>query len=326
MAGVEQDGHDEAASLKPPADAIYEWEILIEAPFAFDFFKLVRALFRYPEANGDRVRRLRNKTRKRYYLEILAYNISLISLILVLIPFLMLAFSYIATLPFLLLRMGVSATGPRAMAVISAIGMVATLTVPVVLFLLMIRPTAYRDNYKRSKVELFHIAIALSLFLASGTLESLIASPALRLRDEFEGSTNSTMQWTLFFADKAMNVLFANLPNKLFGPLADIRVREGGSEIALGVLRTLLLFGFVALIRLLALKLCISKKELFYGSLADLRAYLALCGKAEARAVRKVIPLPEEEVVVVRNKYRPGEESAVSTAIEGAEARVTDLQ
>lgn len=302
MAGVEPNGQPMPEPLRPVN--IYEWEILTEAPFAFDFFRLIRALFRYPEPISDRVLQQRQKTRKKYYLEILAYNLGLCGLILLMVPFLMLAFSYIATLPFLLLRVGAVTFGPKSMAAVAALGLLATLAVPVVLFLLMMRPTAYRDSYKRSKVELFHILIALSLFLASGMLEALIASPVLRLRGEFEGPVDSTMQWTVFFADKAMNVLFANTPQKLFGPLSEVKVRAGGSEVALGVLRLFLLFGFVALIRLLALKLCISKKELFYGSVAELRSYLDYCGKAEARTLRKVIPIHDDEVLVVRNKHR----------------------
>lgn len=302
MSGVANNGQPEPA---PPArDDIYEWEILIEAPFAFDFFRLLRAVFRFPTAVGGRVLRHRRTTRRGYYLGLLGYNVGLIVLILLMIPFLMLAFSYVATLPFLLIRLGASSLGERPMAAVAAVGLVATLSVPIVLFLLMLRPTAYRDYYKRSKVELFNILIALALFLASGMLEALIASPALRLRNDYQGSIDSTMQWTLFFADRSMNVLFANLPQKFFGPLSDIAIRPGRSEIALAVLRTFLLFGFVALIRLLVLKLCVSKKELFYGSLADLRSYLDYCGKAEARTLRRVIPMAEDEVLVVRNKYR----------------------
>ncbi len=301
MAGVEPNGHPEPD--QPRHDDIYEWEILIEAPFAFDFFRLIRVIFRYPEPISDQVLQQRQKTRKKYYLEILVFNLGLVGLILLMIPFLMLAFSYLATLPFLLLRVGASTFGPKAMAAVAALGLLATLSVPVVLFLMMIRPTAYRDYYKRSKIELFHILIALSLFLASGMLEELIASPVLRLRNAFEGPVESTTQWTLFFADKAMNVLFANMPQKLIGPLSEVKLRPGGSEVALGALRIFLLFGFVALIRLIALKLCISKKELFYGSVVELRSYLDYCGKAEARTLRKVIPMEEVEVLIVRNKY-----------------------
>jgi hypothetical protein len=305
MAGSEPNGLPETTLAPAPDPDSYEWELLIEAPLAFDFFRLVRALFRFPGRVSDEVLQHQRKTRKRYYLEILAYNAGLLCLIVLMIPFLMLAFSYVATLPFLSLRLASSAFGDRPMVVVSALGLVATLTVPVVLFLLMIRPTAYRDAYKRSKVELFHISIALSLFLASGMLESLIASPALRLIKNFEGPVNSTLQWTLFFADKAMNVLFANLPNKLFGPLSEIDVREDGSEVTIGMLRVLQLFGFAVFVRLMALKLCISKKELFYGTVAELKSYLDYCGKAEARTIRKVIPLPDDEVIVVRNKHRP---------------------
>jgi hypothetical protein len=306
MAGFEPNGLHETPT--PRQDDTYEWELLIEAPLAFDFFKLVRALFRFPGRVSPEVLQHQRKTRKRYYLEILAYNVGLLCLIILMIPFLMLAFSYVATLPFLLLKLGESAFGARPMVYVSGIGLVATLTVPVVLFLLMIRPEAYRDAYKRSKIEIFNISIALSLFLASGMLEGLIASPALGLIKNFEGPVRSPLQWTLFFADRAMNVLFANMPNKLFGPLSEVEVREGGSEVALGMLRVLQLFGFAVFVRLMALKLCISKKELFYGTIGELKSYLDYCGKSEARTIRKVIPITDDEVIVVRNKHRPRSE------------------
>src|SRR5262249_14404724 len=160
----------------------------------------------------------------------------------------------------------------------------------------------YRDAYKRSKVETINITWALALFLASGMLEVLIASPMLPFRREYTGSLESTPQWTLFFADKSMNVLFANLPHKFFGPISDIQIREGGSEVSLGLLRLLLIFGFVSLVRMLALKLCVSKKELFYGTEGELRGYLDYCGKAEARTIRKVIPIRDDEIIEIRTK------------------------
>lgn len=282
----------------------YEWEIHIHAPFAFDFFQIVRALFRYPGQPPVASGTGRTKSRRRYYLEVVGYNVGLLLLILLMIPFLMLAFSYVATLPFAVLRAAETAVGAGLMALISALGLMATLTIPIVLFLLMCRPNAYKDYYRKSKVDTFNILIAVSLFFAGGLLEALIASPALRLRTSFTGPVDSTLQWTLFFADRSMNVLFANLPNKIFGPLSDIRVRPGSSEIAMGFLRTLLLFGFVAALRLLALKLCFDKTELFYGTMSELTSYLDYCGKAEARTLRKVVELPDDEVLIVRNRFR----------------------
>ena len=330
--------------IEPPhRGTIYEWEILIEAPFAFDFFKLVRALFRLPSRAVATWGAGSSKTRRRYYLEVLGYNLALIGLVLLMIPFLMIAFSYVATLPFLALRVLLAPFEPKVGAIVAGAGLSGILAVPVVLFLLMFRPMAYRDVYKRSKVETYNILIALSLFLAGGLLEFLIATPALGLRDAFEeappgaieaefdpgvdlaaetagaeplavpprgyeGPTESTLQWTLFFADKSMNVLFANLPAKIFGPLSEIRPRPGASQIPLSMLRITLLFGFMVFVRLSALKLCISKKELFYGTIAELRSYLDFCGKAEARSIRRVIDLKPSEVFVVRNRF-PGQEA-----------------
>ena len=328
---------------------IYEWEILVEAPFAFDFFKLVRALFRLPGRAVASREAGAAKSRWRYYFEILAFNILLIGLIVLMVPFLMIAFSYVATLPFLALRIALAPFEAKAGAIVAVGGLVAILTLPVVLLLLMLRPTAYRDVYKRSKVETFNILIALSLFLAGGLLEFLIASPALRFRDSFEdvppgaelatvdqediapedaptpdgrdyeGPTESTLQWTLFFADKSMNVLFANLPMKLFGPLSEVRPRPGASQVPLSILRITLLFGFMVFVRLSVLKLCISKKELFYGNTRELRSYLDFCGKAEARSIRRVIDLQPDEVQVVRNRF-PGKGSSsmlISEAQDG---------
>jgi hypothetical protein len=287
----------------PPrrADEIYEWEILIEAPFAFDFFRLVRSLVRLPAPPRDAGSTPRG-ARRRYYLRVVLYNLGRIALIVGMIPFTMLAFSYVATLPFLLMRALATGIGARAATGVAAFGLIACLSVPVIFFLMMFRPTAYRDAYKRSKVEAMNITHALALFLASGMLEVLIASPALRLRQAFAGSIDSTPQWTLFYADLAMNVLFANLPQKLFGPISDIKTQAGGAAVSLGVLRLLLLFGFVALVRLLAMRLCVSKKELFYGTPDELRSYLDFCGKAQARTVRKVIPIRDDELIEVFSK------------------------
>ncbi len=290
-----------------PAVESYEWEIHIDAPFAFDVFQIIRTVFWYPGTPPLPSAAGPTKSRRRYYLEVVGYNVGLLLLILLMIPFLMLAFSYVATLPFVLLRASESALGSGPMALVSAAGLFVTIALPVVLFLLMCRPNAYKDYYKKSKVDTFNIAIAVSLFFAGGMLESLIASPALRIRTGFTGPVDSTLQWTLYFADRAMNVLFANIPNKIFGPLSDIGVRPGSSEIAMGALRTLLLFGFVAAVRLLALKLCFDKTELFYGTMGELASYLEYCGKAEARTIRKVVELPDDEVVVVRSRHRdPG--------------------
>src|SRR5262249_43343701 len=85
--------------------------------------------------------------------------------------------------------------------------------------------------------------------------------------------------------------------------LSDIEIV--GSEVSLGLLRLFLIFGFVTLVRLMAMKWCFSKKELFYGSLAELKSYLDYCGKAEATTLRKVIALPEEEIITVKSKHRP---------------------
>ncbi len=289
-------------------DDIYEWEILIEAPFAFDFFKLVRSLVGVPEP-------LRRKdgeatSRKRYYARVALYNLGRIALIVGMIPFAMLAFSYVATLPFLLMRALAAWVGDRPVAVLAGVGLLVCLSVPVLIILSWFRPAAYRDSYKRSKVETINIVWALALFLASSMLEYLIASPALPvLRKDYTGSLGSTPQWTLFFADKAMNVLFANLPQKVFGPISDISIREGGSEVSLGLLRLLLIFGFVALVRLLALKLCASRKELFYGNVAELRKYLDYCGKAEARNIRKVIPIHDDEMIEIRTRARTADQA-----------------
>ena len=101
---------------KPPRPPdYYEWEITIQAPFAFDFLKLVRSLFRLPKrrhAAPDEAPR----SRRGWYLHVFLYNLGRLLLILGMIPFTMLAFSYVATLPFLLMRAMESWIGEGAVA------------------------------------------------------------------------------------------------------------------------------------------------------------------------------------------------------------------
>ena len=307
-----QNGSEPSYRLDAPVrtpDALYEWQILIQAPFAFDFFRTIRSIFRLPAkaaggpaADGSAA----PPSRRSYYLHVIVYNLARLSLILGMIPFTMLAFSYVATLPFVGMRALSAAIGSKPATGLAGMGLVASLMIPVVIILQWFRPSWLRDSYKKSKVELFNIGIAGGLFLAGGMLETLIASPDLPISRDFEGPTYSTPQWTLFFADLSMNVLFANLPQKLFkGSISDISAPpHGGSTVSLGLLRLLMIVGFVTLVRLGAMKLCINKTELFYGTESELRAYLPYCGRAEARVVRRIITLMPEEEIVIRNKYK----------------------
>lgn len=289
-----------------PAD-IYEWEILIQAPFAFDFFKLVRSLFQLPKrrVHAEAV----PHARKKYFLHVVLHNLARIGLILFMIPFTMLAFSYVATLPFLIMRALQHGIGAAATAALAAVGLLVSLFMPVAVILQWFRPGWLRESYKKSKVELYNIIMYAGLFLAAGMLETLIASPALPFHTDFAGPVESTPQWTLFFADLSMNVLFAHLPQKFFGSISDITVENPGRmPVALGLLRLLLIVGFVTLVRLLALKLCVNKSELFTGTRAEVKQYLPYCGRALARPIRKIIPLPlspEEAEIREQFRYRP---------------------
>jgi hypothetical protein len=306
MSGVEPNLRLDAPNPRP-AD-IYEWEILIQAPFAFDFFKLLRSLFRLPPPRtGDGAPAGPGPGwRRGYFLHVLLYNAGRIALILFMIPFTMLAFSYVATLPFLLMRAVEAGIGARAGAAIAAVGLLISLVLPVWVVLQWFRPGWVRESYKKSKVELFNIIIYLGLFLAAGMLETLIASPALPLQGDFSGPTDSTPQWTLYFADLSMNVLFAHIPQRMFGSISDIKLDPPGrTSISLGLLRLLLIVGFVTLVRMLVLKLCTNKTELFFGTRAQVKAYLPYCGRAMARPIRKVIPLPlEAEEAAIRESFR----------------------
>jgi len=291
------------------ADAIYEWEILIQAPFAFDFFRMLRSLFWLPEKRPAHVAAdgsVLQPSRRRYFLDVLLFNLGRLTLILGMIPFTMLAFSYIATLPFLGMRMLGVMLGTRAATTLAALGLLLSLMIPLAIVLQWFRPGWLRDSYKKSKVELYNIGMAAGLFLAGGMLETLIASPNLPFSSDFEGPISSTPQWTLFFSDLSMNVLFANLPQKLFkGSISNIvPTTHGGASVSLGLLRLLMIVGFVTLVRLMAIKLCINKNELFYGTEAELRSYLPYCGRAEARVVRRIITLMPEEEIVIRNRFR----------------------
>ena len=291
------------------ADAIYEWEILIQAPFAFDFFRMLRSLFWLPAKRPAHVApdgSVFQPSRRRYFLDVLLFNLGRLTLILGMIPFTMLAFSYIATLPFLGMRMLGVMLGTRAATTLAALGLLLSLMIPLAIVLQWFRPGWLRDSYKKSKVELYNIGMAAGLFLAGGMLETLIASPNLPFSSDFEGPISSTPQWTLFFSDLSMNVLFANLPQKLFkGSISNIvPTTHGGASVSLGLLRLLMIVGFVTLVRLMAIKLCINKNELFYGTEAELRSYLPYCGRAEARVVRRIITLMPEEEIVIRNRFR----------------------
>jgi hypothetical protein len=291
---------------KPPRPPdTYEWEITIQAPFAFDFLKLVRSLFRLPkrrQAAPDEAPR----SNRGWYLHVFLYNLGRLLLILGMIPFTMLAFSYVATLPFLLMRALESWIRPGPVAAMAGVGLVFALFMPVWVVLQWFKPNWLRESYKKSKVEIYNIAMYLGLFLAAGMLETLIASPVLPLRGDFVGPVDSTPQWTLFFADLSMNVLFANLPQKFFGAISDIKLEEPGRmPVSLGLLRLLLIVGFVTLVRLLFMKLCLNKTELFFGTRAEVRAYLPYCGRAMARPIRKVIQLPlSEEEAAMTEKFR----------------------
>lgn len=306
MSGVEPNLRLDAPSRRP-AD-IYEWEILIQAPFAFDFFKLLRSLFRLPPPRVERNEPPNTSRRwgRGYFLQVLLYNIGRIALILLMIPFTMLAFSYVATLPFLLMRAVEAGIGARAGAALAAFGLIISLFIPVWVVLQWFRPGWVRESYKKSKVEIYNILIYLGLFLAAGMLETLIASPVLPLHGDFVGPVDSTPQWTLYFADLSMNVLFAHIPQKMFGSISDIKLDPPGrTPISLGLLRLLLIVGFVTLVRMLVLKLCTNKTELFFGTRAQVKAYLPYCGRAMARPIRKVIPLAlSDEEAAMRETFR----------------------
>lgn len=291
---------------RPPD--VYEWEITIQAPFAFDFVKLVRSLFRLPKRRAIPGDPESNGSRRGWYLHVFLYNLARVATILGMIPFTMLAFSYVATLPFLLMRALETWLRPGPVAALAAVALVLSLMMPVWVVLQWFRPNWLRESYKKSKVEIYNIVIYLGLFLAAGMLETLIASPALPFRDDFVGPVDSTPQWTLFFADLSMNVLFAHLPQKFFGAISDIKLEEPGRmPVSLGLLRLLLIVGFVTLVRLLFMKLCLNKTELFFGTRAEVKAYLPFCGRAMARPIRKVIPLPlspEELAMVEKFRFR----------------------
>ena len=290
-------------------DALYEWEILLQAPFAFDFFRMLRSLLWLPEKRAPQVGpdgTVAHSSKRRYFLDVLLYNLGRLILTLGMIPFTMLAFSYIATFPFVGMRMLGLTLGSRGATTLAALGLLLSLMIPMAIVLQWFRPSWLRDSYKKSKVELYNIGMAAGLFLAGGMLETLIASPNLPFSKDFDGPISSTPQWTLFFADLSMNVLFANLPQKLFkGSISNIvPTTHGGSTVSLGLLRLLMIVGFVTLVRLMAIKLCINKNELFYGTEAELRSYLPYCGRAEARVVRRIITLKPEEEIVIRNRFR----------------------
>ncbi len=303
MSGVEPNLRVDAPVPRPPD--VYEWEITIQAPFAFDFFKVVRSLFRLPHrktaSDGSET-----GSKRGYFLHVFFYNLGRLTLILGMIPFTMLAFSYLATLPFLLMRALQSWIGNGPVAALAALGLLVSLLMPVWVVLQWFKPNWLRESYKKSKVELFNIVIYLGLFLAAGMLETMIASPALPLAGDFEGPTDSTPQWTLFFADLSMNVLFAHLPQKFFGAISDIKLEVPGKmPVSLGLLRLLLIVGFVTLVRLLFMKLCLNKTELFFGTRAEVKAYLPYCGAAMAKPIRKVIPLAlSTEEMAMREEFR----------------------
>ncbi|GIW87051.1 MAG: hypothetical protein KatS3mg108_1375 [Isosphaeraceae bacterium] len=319
-------GGDVNLRLEPPPAApprlpdVYEWEITIQAPFAFDFLKLVRSLFQLPKRRPSGSDPVAPGSRRSWYLHVFLYNLGRIALILGMIPFTMLAFSYVATLPFLVMRGLENWLGPGPVAVIAGLGLVLSLLLPVWVVLQWFKPNWVRESYKKSKVELYNILIYLGLFLAAGMLETLIASPVLPFRGDFAGPVDSTPQWTLFFADLSMNVLFAHLPQKLFGAISDIRLEEPGRiPVSLGLLRLLLIVGFVTLVRLLFMKLCLNKTELFVGTREEVKAYLPYCGRAMARPIRKVIPLPlsDEELAMTesfRFRMEPNDDGPGSAA------------
>jgi hypothetical protein len=288
------------------ATDVYEWELFIEAPFPVDLLKLLWGVLRLP---GQLIRRsgeAGRTNRLSFAARVLTYNLGLILVVLFSIPLVFFLFSYLATLPFVLLRALGARLGHPATTLIAGLFFLGMLALLIYLYNLLFRPEAWRDHYQRSKVELVNLLISASFFFAGGALEYLISSPSFALHTEFAGSTESTPQWTLFFADKSLNLLFANLPNRIVGPLSDIHTTHGGDGVPIGLLRILLIFGYVTLVRLLALKLLFSKRELFYGTEAELQRYLDLCGKAEAYPLRKVVPIGEvEQFRTIRSKYAP---------------------
>ena len=160
----------------PPSNphTIFEWEILIDAPFAFDFFRMLRSIFRLPARRPTKIMpdgRTLEISRRRYFLHVILYNLGRLTLILGMIPFTTLAFSYIATLPFVGMRFLGVMMGTQAATVLAAIGLLLSLMIPVAVILQWFKPGWTRESYKKSKVELYNIGIAAGLFLAGGILD-----------------------------------------------------------------------------------------------------------------------------------------------------------
>jgi hypothetical protein len=288
----------------PSEQIVYEWDLFIEAPFPIDLLKLLFAILRLP---GQVIRRSSETASGRlsFALRVLSYNFGIIALVLAAIPLALFVFSYIATLPFIILRTLANWTGNLAMTWIAGFVFAGALALVVYLYNVLFRPEAWRDNYKRTKIDLLNIFINAGFFIAGGALEFLIASPAFFIAKDFKGSTDSTLQWTLYFADKSLNLLFANIPQRYIGDLSNISTIRGGDGVAIGLLRILLIFGYVIGVRLVALKLFFSRRELFYGTVEECRRYLDLCGKAEAFSLRRVIDTPGMQSIYLRSRFAP---------------------